>query len=563
MLMLILSFSVFYVLIEVLLAANRQILGPQNIANTFELVLLSFLNLAPAGVFAFAIVSVLPKRFVSSNTDENLISMVTPSSSQKGRFRVASLYTTYNDFMQQYALYNLTESRRRGRGFFILDDSTDPIKKAEVDDFAREYQCKVARRDNRKGYKAGAINAWLRSNGHEYDYVFILDSDSQASAFAIDYCVELAKRDPKLAVIQSKTMTMTSTPNKLTKAGVTIQHAYMAVVQAAMKNLGTSPFYGHNALLKVEALRSLNGMVEESNEDYKTLARLQDRGYHSIYASNAVTEEEIPPDYFSSRKRSLRWARDAVGQLGLLRYKAPGAMRFYLVYGWATYMANIAMLGFLLLLAYNGFMPLQPGGSVYLAEVAGVMTMTVIILWPLLSLRVKDSELTIRKILTAVVWSSIFSAPMMGPVSAQIVKTSLAQVYVRAKVLLGGTRSKLVEEFVVTPKVKLRNQKFTSVLSSLRMEFAVGSLPFIVAGLTGAVYFLLFSSLQLFMLVALPVLIFAESTGLAKSKHTRVKYSRGHSPIFDLQMQRLPTIQSSQIEIQNQYVLQTVSHRVR
>jgi hypothetical protein len=299
---LIVSFLAFYGTVEILLIANRGIFGPEGLTNTFELILISFLNLTPAGIFAFAVVSILPKRFVSKFTDEALMQEASITTREP---RIAALYTTFNDFMIDYALYNLGEARRRGRGFFILDDSTDERVRQEIDSFARDYNCPVIRRSSRQGYKAGAINSWLKKYSPAFDYIFVLDSDSQAGHSAVDYCVNLARRDPRLAVIQTKTMTMTSTPNRFTKSGVTIQHAYMAVVQAAIKNLGTTPFYGHNALIRVEALNSIGGLVEESNEDYKTLARLHDRGYLSIYASNAVTYEEIP-GLFQLQKKSAQ-----------------------------------------------------------------------------------------------------------------------------------------------------------------------------------------------------------------------------------------------------------------
>jgi cellulose synthase/poly-beta-1,6-N-acetylglucosamine synthase-like glycosyltransferase len=555
---LIISFAAFYLTVEGLLIANRGIFSHQLAANISELVLISFLNLTPAGIFAFAIVSVLPKRIVSKVSDDTIIAKPPKTS---GEIRVASLYATYNDFMHDYALYNLTEARRRSRGFFILDDSTDQRIRDEIDSFAHEYECVVVRRKTRHGYKAGAINSWLRLYSSAYDYIFVLDSDSQASHTAIDYCVKLARNDPKLAVIQTKTLTMTSTPNRFTKSGVTIQHAYMAVVQAAMKNLGTTPFYGHNALLKIEALASLGGLIEESNEDYKTLARLQAKGYSSIYASNAITYEEIPPDYFSSRKRALRWARDAVGQLGLLRYRMPGAMVFYLIYGWSTYMANIALLSFFLLLAYYGFLPMT-GGTSYLSGLAGVLTIAIIILWPLISMKTKDPELTTRKLLTSVFWSSIFNAPMMGPTSAQIVKTTIAQIYARAKILLGYGKSKLVEEFIVTPKFRAKNQKFRSVLGALKAEFAIDLFPFIVAIATGAVWYLIFSSLQLFMLFSLPVAIFVEGTGFAK---VRKRHNRLVIPVVVPSYQLRTRSSGANIPsaIENEPVLQSIALRVR
>jgi cellulose synthase/poly-beta-1,6-N-acetylglucosamine synthase-like glycosyltransferase len=516
---LIASFIGFYATVELLLIANRGIFGPDELVNTLELFLISFLNLTPAGIFAFAVVSILPKEITSKLSDEAL--MKEPIFRvDKEEQKVAALYATYNDFMRDYAVYNLGEARRGGRDFFILDDSTDERVKKEIDDFAHENKCQVVRRNSRQGYKAGAINYWLTRYSSNYDYIFVLDSDSQASRSAIDYCAELAKRSPRLAVIQTKTLTMTSTPNRFTLSGITIQHAYMAIVQAAMKNLGTTPFYGHNALLSIEALKSVGGLVEESNEDYKTLARLHNKGFLSIYASNAITYEEIPPDYFSSRKRALRWARDAVGQLGLLRYKLPGPMIFYLIYGWATYMANLALLFFLLLLAYVGFLPLS-GGSEYFAEIAGVVTMSTVTLWPLLSMKTHDEELTLKKILTAAAWSSLFNVPLMGPTSAQIVRTSIAQIFTRARAFLGKTNSKLVEEFIVTPKMKIKAQKFGSVLSALKTEFIIGSLPYVVAVLTGAVWYLLFSSIQLIILFSLPFAIFSDASGFPKAKSLR------------------------------------------
>src|SRR5579875_1373977 len=120
LLILVASFSGFYSLIELLLIANRDIFGSAGWTNAAIILLFSFLNIAPAGIFAFAIVSVLPQRLCSSFNDESLMMAHRRPLDSKG-LRVAILYTTYNDFMQNYAVYNLTEARRRRRAFFILD----------------------------------------------------------------------------------------------------------------------------------------------------------------------------------------------------------------------------------------------------------------------------------------------------------------------------------------------------------------------------------------------------------------------------------------------------------
>ncbi|MHB8568526.1 MAG: glycosyltransferase family 2 protein [Nitrososphaerales archaeon] len=388
------SFLAFYTVIEGLLFSNRNLFGVAGIGNDFVMLLISFLNIAPAGIFAFSVVSAIPERLCSNYNETNVISYAPIRSSA----RTALLYTTYNDFMQNCAKYNVDEASKLGLQMFILDDSTSAFKKREIDRFGADNDCMVLRRDSRKGYKAGAINNWTKLYGQHFEYIFILDSDSRAACEAIEHCIELAKRDPRLGLVQTRTLTMTSNPSRMTTASVTIQHAHMAVVQNAMKNMGTSPYYGHNALVKLAALKDVGGLIEESNEDYKTLARMHNAGYESLYAESAVTWEETPPDYFSARKRALRWARDAVGQLGLLRFNLPLAMSAYLIYGWATYMANAALLSLFLLLSIRG-LSLQVSTMGMFGEVAGIITMIVIILWPLLSVRVSDPILNVRSVL--------------------------------------------------------------------------------------------------------------------------------------------------------------------
>ena len=522
------SFAGFYFTIEAMLFANRNIFGPTGAWNDAVMFLISFLNLAPAGIFGFSIISALPRKLCSNYTEERVMEY-TPL---KAKTRTAILYTSYNDFLPEYAKYDNDQARELGVPFFILDDSTSRLKQGLVDRFASENGCKVVRRTIRKGFKAGAINNWIKLYGEDYDYIFILDSDSQASCSSIRCCLELARRDPRLGLIQTKTLTMTSSPSKMTVSNVTIQHAYMAIVQNAMKNMGTSPYYGHNALVKLEALKAVGGFIEESNEDYKTLARVHNAGYRSLYASSAVTWEEIPPDYFSARKRALRWSRDSVGQLGLLRFRGPFAMMIYLIYGWATYMANLAMVSLFLLLAVRT-LSIQISNMGVFGEIAGLMTMIVIILWPLLSIRVKGSNLNVKSILSAVAWGTFFSMPMSAPVSLQILRTSFSRIKVFIKNAI-GLKSYVVEEFIVTPKVRSEGRTFHSIISDLRIELMIGAAPFVLAITTGSFWFLLFSLVQIISLVFLPTFLYSESRPnklfFSMDRHTPIsakEYARG------------------------------------
>ena len=93
---------------------------------------------------------------------------------------VAVLYTTMNDVVpdclraihQDYPV-----------DVFVLDDSSDPGKRAVVDRVAGEVGATVLRREGRKGFKAGAINRWLSVHGREYEY-FVQAGEKTGAKYA-------------------------------------------------------------------------------------------------------------------------------------------------------------------------------------------------------------------------------------------------------------------------------------------------------------------------------------------------------------------------------------------
>ncbi|KAG0448973.1 hypothetical protein HPP92_027577 [Vanilla planifolia] len=92
----------------------------------------------------------------------------------------------------------------------VLDDSTDP----EIKDLV-EIECKIWAskganivyeiRDNRKGYKAGALKEGL---GHSYvqqcDYVVIFDADFQPESDFLARAIPFLVHNPKVALVQAR-----------------------------------------------------------------------------------------------------------------------------------------------------------------------------------------------------------------------------------------------------------------------------------------------------------------------------------------------------------------------
>jgi cellulose synthase/poly-beta-1,6-N-acetylglucosamine synthase-like glycosyltransferase len=505
--LLVASFLGFYGLLEYLTASSRSLFVFFYGTDIALLIVLSILNIVPAGFFAFGVVSAFPFR-----------RKVFPSQKAVVNPRVAILYTTCNDFVEDSATYNAHQASLLGYPIFFLDDSTDPKYLSFVDSFVADCREKgmdsvvLVRRNHRRGFKGGALNDWISKIGGNFDYFFMLDADSLASAKAVKKCVDVAATDPGICLVQSKNLAMTKNPTKLAQATVVIQHAYTEVIQAAMTKLGSSPFYGHNALVKISAVKDVGGFTEETSEDFKTIAKMIGMGYKSEYAEDAVTYEEVPSDYFSEKKRTLRWTRDATLQISLLRHKLPAALSIYILYGWAAYLANLALVLLIYLTSWRGAFPSLVTDP-HLVMITGVLSIATVTLWPFISLRAKDKELSPKKIFHAVFWGSFYHAPLAAPISLAILRTSVKQVSNRLKGRLRfpGARRGSAEEFVVTPKSSfLPSDGFLTILSKLRVEIAFAIGQVIIALLSGFSWYIPLSSVQTVVLLFLPVAIMVE-----------------------------------------------------
>ncbi|MHB8566244.1 MAG: hypothetical protein ACYC7D_00005 [Nitrososphaerales archaeon] len=128
-----------------------------------------------------------------------------------------------------------------------------------------------------------------------------------------------------------------------------------------------------------------------------------------------------------------------------------------------------------------------------------------------------------RKSISAVLWTSLFSIPMTAPVALQIIYTTGAKLVSRMRSMI-GQGSKIIEEFVVTPKSR-EAKTVRGVLLDLKVEMVIGFTPTFLAIVTGSVWYLAFSMIQVAALISLPMLIASESN---VDKLYRVK---SHIPI--------------------------------
>jgi len=218
---------------------------------------------------------------------------------------VGLLYVTCNDFSAE----SLSASIRQDYANYevvILDDSSQPEYLGQVDDYARLHGIPVIRRPDRRGFKAGNLNNYLRSvDGQRLDYFGIVDSDEVLPpdfiTRALDYFA-----DPDIGIVQGNHI---ATRNRTTfmqtfAPGV---DAHWPAYQLTKAHAGFLSLLGHGAMISREVYLAAGGFPEIVAEDIGFAIDGQLGGYRTAFAPDITCEEEFPPDYAAFRKRHRKW----------------------------------------------------------------------------------------------------------------------------------------------------------------------------------------------------------------------------------------------------------------
>jgi glycosyltransferase involved in cell wall biosynthesis len=229
----------------------------------------------------------------------------------EARPRVAILYTTMNDVVpdcvrairQTYAC-----------DVFLLDDSSDPAKRAIVDRLAADFRFEVLRREERKGFKAGALNNWLGRHGASYDYFVLLDADSLLPPDWVEHALRYAEHpaNADLAIFQGM-INIWNTDVKFPRAlAPTHVLSHDEWERKLAGYLGTIVCYGHNVLVRTKPVLALGGFdTRYVSEDFATAVALASRGHGSAFVP-LHSWEALPENVRGFVKRQNKWTRSSM-----------------------------------------------------------------------------------------------------------------------------------------------------------------------------------------------------------------------------------------------------------
>ncbi|HYS74133.1 MAG TPA: glycosyltransferase family 2 protein, partial [Thermoplasmata archaeon] len=225
--------------------------------------------------------------------------------------KVAILYATMNDVVPECVR---AIRQTYPCDVFVLDDSSDPEKRAIVEHLAADMHFRILHRPNRKAFKAGAINAWLRERGSAYDYFVLLDADSALPPDWVERALRYAEHpdNADLAIFQGMVNIWNTDrpfPGALAPAHVLSRDEWERKLAGY---LGTVVCYGHNVLLRTAPVIEVGGFDERYvSEDFATAIRLANAGYGSAFVP-LHSWEAMPENVRGFIKRQNKWTRGSM-----------------------------------------------------------------------------------------------------------------------------------------------------------------------------------------------------------------------------------------------------------
>lgn len=280
--------------------------------------------------------------------------------------RVAILYTTMNDVVPEClrAIHQTYPVR-----VFVLDDSSDASARATVDSISALRGYTVVRRAARRGFKAGAINDWFVRYGGDFDYFVLLDADSFLPADWVAEALGYAEHpaNGRVAIFQGL-INIWNFDTRFVQTLAPMSRIGQFVWEERLANaLDTVFCYGHNALLRVAAVREIGGFVEGYvSEDFATAVALADRDWHSRFVP-LHTYEATPENVRGFLKRQNKWTRGAMEFVEFARRsRLPASRKLHL---WQTPIGHFTnlLLPVGMLLTVYGFASTYAGAGGFLS----------------------------------------------------------------------------------------------------------------------------------------------------------------------------------------------------
>jgi cellulose synthase/poly-beta-1,6-N-acetylglucosamine synthase-like glycosyltransferase len=197
----------------------------------------------------------------------------------------------------------------------VLDDSTDETQKIVLEVVKRYkekgFDIKYIHRDNRIGYKAGALDEGLKVA--EYDYCAIFDADFIPPKDFLKRTIHYFT-DSEIGMVQIRWGHINRNYSLLTEVQTVLLDGHF-VIESTVRNR-TGRFFNFNGtagIWRKQAIIDGGGWQHDTlTEDLDLSYRVQLRGWKFVYLPDMIAPAELPVNIKAFKTQQHRWAKGAI-----------------------------------------------------------------------------------------------------------------------------------------------------------------------------------------------------------------------------------------------------------
>jgi cellulose synthase/poly-beta-1,6-N-acetylglucosamine synthase-like glycosyltransferase len=245
----------------------------------------------------------------------------------------------------------------------VLDDSTDET--VEIARQAVEQQrlagqpVELIHRDNRVGFKAGALESGLQTATGEF--ILMFDADFIPPPDILDHLIDHFV-DPEIGMVQARWEHLNRDQSLLTKSQAVLLDGHFVIEHAARNRSGRfMSFNGTAGAWRKSCIASAGGWEHDTlTEDLDLSYRAQMKGWKFVYLPEVTSPAELPPEMNAFKNQQHRWAK---GGAQTCRKLLPSILKsrlswrikveaFFHLTSWVSYFLILALTFLLLPILY-------------------------------------------------------------------------------------------------------------------------------------------------------------------------------------------------------------------
>ncbi len=194
----------------------------------------------------------------------------------------------------------------------VLDDSTDHsagiAEQACQEWVAKGYPIRYIHRDNREGYKAGALAEGLKQASGEF--IAIFDADFVPPRDILRNVVNYFT-DDKVGMVQVRWDHLNRDASILTKTQAIFLDAHFVIEHTARNRSGRfMHFNGTAGVWRRTTIDDAGGWQHDTlTEDLDLSYRAQMKGWQFVYLPQFCAPAELPPEIISFKQQAHRWTK--------------------------------------------------------------------------------------------------------------------------------------------------------------------------------------------------------------------------------------------------------------